>query len=76
LFSFLAFCQAGVMLGQRLINREVRAVWDEENSKWRFSILDIVSVLTDQDNYIKTRNYWKYLNAKPKKIITLAVKLN
>lgn len=48
-------------------DREVRAVWDEENSKWWFSVLDIVAVLTDQDDYNKTRNYWKYLKAKLKK---------
>jgi cell filamentation protein len=48
-------------------DREVRAVWDEENAKWWFSVLDIVAVLTDQDDYIKTRNYWKYLKAKLKK---------
>jgi cell filamentation protein len=48
-------------------NREVRAIWDETNSKWCFSVLDIVAVLTDQDNYTKTRNYWKYLKAKLKK---------
>ncbi len=29
--------------------------------------MDIVAVLTDQDNYAKTRNYWKYLKAKLKK---------
>ena len=48
-------------------DREVRAFWDEENSKWWFSVLDIVSVLTDQDDYTKNRNYWKYLKAKLKK---------
>jgi len=48
-------------------DREVRAVWDEENSKWWFSVLDIVAVLTDQNNYTKTRNYWKYLKVKLKK---------
>lgn len=48
-------------------DREVRAVWDEENNKWWFSVLDIVAVLTDQDDYTKTRNYWKYLKAKLKK---------
>jgi len=48
-------------------DREVRAVWDEENAKWWFSVLDIVAVLTDQDDYNKTRNYWKYLKAKLKK---------
>ncbi|MDD2515637.1 MAG: Fic family protein [Candidatus Gracilibacteria bacterium] len=48
-------------------NKEVRAIWDEENSKWLFSVLDIVAVMTDQDDYNKTRNYWKYLKAKLKK---------
>ena len=48
-------------------DREVRAVWDEQNSKWFFSVLDIIWVLTNQDDYEKNRNYWKYLKAKLKK---------
>ncbi len=48
-------------------DKEVRAVWDDENNKWWFSVLDIVAVLTNQDDYAKTRNYWKYLKAKLKK---------
>lgn len=48
-------------------DREVRAIWDEANSKWRFSVLDIIAVLTNQNDYNKTRNYWKYLKAKLKK---------
>jgi len=48
-------------------DREVRAIWDGENNKWRFSVLDIVAILTDQDDYTKTRNYWKYLKSKLKK---------
>ena len=48
-------------------DREVRAIWDEENSKWWFSVLDIIAVLTDQNDYTKTRNYWKYLKAKLKR---------
>ncbi|MGL4484768.1 MAG: protein adenylyltransferase Fic [Anaerovoracaceae bacterium] len=48
-------------------DREVRAVWDDENSKWWFSVLDIVGVLRDEDDYEKNRNYWKYLKAKLKK---------
>ena len=48
-------------------DREVRAVWDDENAKWCFSVVDIVAVLTKQDDYTKTRNYWKYLKAKLKK---------
>ena len=47
-------------------DREVRAVWDEEKSKWWFSVLDIVGVLNDQDDYQKNRNYWKYLKTKLK----------
>lgn len=48
-------------------DREVRAVWDNELAKWWFSVLDIVAVLRNQDNYTKNRNYWKYLKAKLKK---------
>jgi cell filamentation protein len=48
-------------------DREVRALWDETNAKWWFSVLDIIAVLTNQDDYSKTRNYWKYLKAKLKK---------
>ncbi len=48
-------------------DREVRAVWDEENSKWWFSVLDIVGVFNGQDDYKKNRNYWKYLKTKLKK---------
>jgi cell filamentation protein len=48
-------------------DREVRAVWDDANAKWWFSVLDIIAVLRDQDDYNKNRNYWKYLKAKLKK---------
>ena len=47
-------------------DREVRAVWDEENSKWWFSVLDIIGVLNDQEDYQKNRNFWKYLKTKLK----------
>lgn len=45
-------------------DREVRAVWNEADSRWFFSVLDVVGVLRDEDNYEKNRNYWKYLKAK------------
>lgn len=47
--------------------QEVRAVWDDENSKWWFSAPDIVGVFTDRDDHAKNRNYWKYLKTKLKK---------
>lgn len=48
-------------------DKEVRAVWDDEKSKWWFSVFDIIGVLRDEDDYTKNRNYWKYLKAKLKK---------
>lgn len=48
-------------------DREVRAIWDDEHSKWFFSVLDIVGVFNDQADYEKNRNYWKYLKAKLRK---------
>jgi cell filamentation protein len=48
-------------------DREVRAVWDDKNAQWRFSVLDIVGVLNEEPDYTKVRNYWKYLKAKLKK---------
>lgn len=47
-------------------DRPVRAVWDEEHSKWWFSVPDVVGVLNAQDDYTKNRNYWKYLKNKLK----------
>jgi len=44
--------------------RQVRAVWDEDAEKWWFSILDIIGILTDQPDYTKARNYWKWLKKK------------
>ena len=46
---------------------EVRTIWDEEHSKWWFSVLDIVGAINEQDDYQKNRNYWKYLKTKLKK---------
>ena len=38
--------------------RQVRSVWNEEEEKWYFSIVDVVGVLTDSPN---PNNYWKVL---------------
>ena len=47
-------------------DREVRALWDQQNAKWWFSVIAVVAILTDQSDYTKTRNYWKYLKTKSK----------
>ena len=46
--------------------RKVRSVWDNEQEKWYFSIVDVVAVLTDSD-YQGARNYWKVLKNRLKK---------
>ena len=48
-------------------DKEVRAVWDDEKSKWWFSVFDIIGVLRGEEDYTKNRNYWKYLKTKLKK---------
>jgi hypothetical protein len=42
-------------------SKKIRSHWDAEVEKWYFSIVDIVSVLTDQPNHQGARNYWKVL---------------
>lgn len=45
-------------------DREVRAIWDEENSKWWFSVVDIVGILNEKNDYTKAGNYWRWLKRK------------
>ncbi|MDP0298608.1 BRO family protein [Glaesserella parasuis] len=45
-------------------HKEVRSVWDEEQEKWYFSIIDVIEVLTEQPNYQGARNYWKVLKSR------------
>jgi len=47
--------------------KKIRRVWDEKKEKWYFSVVDIVSVLTDQVNFQLARNYWKVLKNRLKK---------
>lgn len=42
-------------------------MWDDENAKWWFSVLDVVGAINEQDDYTRTRNYWKYLKTKLRK---------
>ncbi|MCT8682079.1 hypothetical protein KZ457_08395 [Glaesserella parasuis] len=45
-------------------HKEVRSVWDEEQEKWYFSIIDVIEILTEQPNYQGARNYWKVLKSR------------
>ena len=42
-------------------DKKVRTIWDEKQEKWYFSIIDIIRVLTYQDDFQGARNYWKVL---------------
>ena len=44
--------------------QQVRHVWDEENEKYWLSVLDVLGILTEQPDYEKTKNYWKWLKKK------------
>ena len=43
--------------------KRVRTVWDTDAEKWWFSVVDVVSVLTDSD-YQTARKYWKVLKGR------------
>lgn len=45
----------------------VRRKWVEKEEKWYFSIIDIISVLTDQKDYKKAQSYWTTLKSRLKK---------
>lgn len=34
-------------------DREVRATWNEDQNNWWLSVLNIVAVLSDQDDYLE-----------------------
>jgi hypothetical protein len=44
-------------------DRNIRTIWDEEQEKWYFSIIDVIAVLTDSDN---PRKYWSVLKTRLK----------
>ena len=43
--------------------KQVRYVWDEEQEKYFFSVVDVIQVLTDSEN---PRKYWSVLKTRLK----------
>ena len=43
---------------------QIRSVWNEDEEKWYFSIVDVVQVLTDQLEYQTARKYWNKLKER------------
>ena len=44
--------------------KQVRSVWNDNDEKWYFSIVDVVGILSDSPN---PNNYWKVLKSRLKK---------
>ena len=47
-------------------DQPIRTAWDEENEEWYFSIVDVVSVLTESADYNTGRKYWNKLKQRMK----------
>lgn len=45
-------------------DRKVRTVWDDEQEKWYFSVIDVVAILTDSPD---PKRYWSVLKSRIKK---------
>lgn len=46
--------------------KKVRTVWDDEQEKWYFSVVDVVGVLTASKDFQTSRKYWNKLKERLK----------
>ncbi|MBA3047372.1 hypothetical protein KKC83_03095 [Patescibacteria group bacterium] len=46
--------------------KKIRRLWDGKKEKWYFSIIDIISVLTEQVDFKKAKSYWTTLKNRLK----------
>lgn len=46
--------------------RKIRTVWDDEEEKWYFSIVDVVGTLVESKDYQTARKYWNKLKQRLK----------
>ena len=47
-------------------DRKIRTVWDDEEEKWYFSIVDVVGILAESKDYQTARKYWNKLKQRLK----------
>ena len=45
-------------------DKRIRAAWDEEEQEWYFSVVDVVSILTDQTTPRSASTYWAVLKKR------------
>ena len=46
--------------------KQIRRIYDEEKEIWYFSLIDIIAVLTEQEDYKKAKTYWTTLKNRLK----------
>ena len=51
---------------QMFEDRPIRTAWDETQEEWYFSIVDVVTVLTESGDYNTGRKYWNKLKQRLK----------
>ena len=51
---------------QRFEDQSIRTAWDEENEEWYFSVVDVVSALTEQKTQRNASTYWAVLKKRLK----------
>lgn len=44
--------------------QKIRRVWNDKKEKWYFSVIDIISILIEQDNFKKAQSYWTTLKSR------------
>lgn len=47
-------------------DKAIRTAWDEENEEWYFSVVDVISVLTEQETQRGASTYWAVLKKRLK----------
>ena len=45
-------------------NKRIRTAWDEEEQEWYFSVVDVVSILTNQSTPRSASTYWAVLKKR------------
>ena len=45
-------------------NKEVRAIWSDDDSRWYYSATDVVRAINNEADYVKAGNYWRWLKKK------------
>jgi hypothetical protein len=66
----IGFCEGEVVTEDQLAifeEHKIRRAYDENTNTWLFSVVDIIQVLTGQQNHERARNYWKVLKNRLKK---------